>query len=67
MMKDANKSFLELSKRLKPLEDGEKGQLRGGFSALSADLTDPIKVNGVSCPTNSNCHGANCVSGCGGG
>lgn len=65
-MKQNKKSFDELSKSLQPLKENQVGMLKGGFASLSAstNLADPI--NGISCPTNTNCHGANCVAGCGG-
>ena len=66
-MKNTKKTFLELSKQLKPLEDSFEGQLKGGFASLSASILNKDRdINGISCPTNTNCHGGNCVAGCGG-
>ncbi|QNS41650.1 hypothetical protein H0S70_01250 [Chryseobacterium manosquense] len=45
--KNQNKRFQELAKKVQTLSETQKGKLKGGFSAFSANvpISDPTNVN----------------------
>jgi hypothetical protein len=56
--------------RFEVLKETKTGNLIGGFSnALDSKGQGSLATTGsnVFCGTNTNCHGANCIAGCGGG
>lgn len=68
-MENKQKTLQELMSSLEQIAETQQGTLVGGFATVGGEtsrpITEPMDTNVVSCPTN-NCHGGNCVSGCGG-
>lgn len=67
-MKNQVKKFDELVSSLEQVSEDQYGMLIGGFATVSSDSTELTGKGGtniLSCDSNTNCSGGNCVAGCG--
>ena len=65
-MENSVKKFNDLVNALEQISEDQHGMLIGGFAMIGGTSMDEFtKGFNVSCDSNTNCAGGNCVSGCG--